>query len=89
MEKISAEKFGISVPPKNPKNRISDFDIIIVPGLAGNLSGARLGRGKGFYDCFLSQQKNAWRIMILPKFSQQKNLPVEPHDEKIDEIFWI
>ena len=51
------ENFYIPEPIPSEKNMIaeSDFDLVIVPGIAFNLNGYRLGWGFGFYDDFLSR----------------------------------
>lgn len=57
----------------------------LVPGVAFDLSGARLGRGKGFYDRYLEDKVVttiglAWSEQILEK------IPVEQHDYSMDFI---
>lgn len=60
---------------------IEHIDLIVIPGLAFSRSGHRLGRGKGYYDRFLSRPKvSAIRAAIA--FDEQwcAEFPVEPHD---------
>jgi|TARA_B110000305_G_scaffold53127_1_gene58344 5-formyltetrahydrofolate cyclo-ligase len=51
--KIKENEFGIPEPVKGTEVSISDIDIVLVPLLAFNEKGHRLGYGKGFYDRFL------------------------------------
>lgn len=62
---------------------IKKIDLIIIPGLAFDLNGNRVGFGKGYYDKFL---ENYSGIIVAPHYEFQlyKNLPSEPHDKKID-----
>lgn len=58
---------------------------VLVPGLGFDFSGARLGRGKGFYDRYLENQQAlriglAWTEQIVEK------IPVEGHDCHMDFI---
>lgn len=56
-----------------------NFDIILVPALAVDKKGYRLGYGKGFYDRFLSTQSG---LRIAPIFTAclTEELPIEKHD---------
>ena len=57
--------------------------IILMPGLAFDLSGARMGYGGGYYDRYLA--KYPWLYTIAPvyEFSILEHLPVEAHDVPI------
>jgi 5-formyltetrahydrofolate cyclo-ligase len=62
-----------------------NIDLVIVPGLAFDKSGYRLGFGGGFYDRFLPTVD---AITISLAFPSQivKALPVEKHDQQVDHI---
>jgi 5-formyltetrahydrofolate cyclo-ligase len=55
------------------------LDLILVPGLAFDLHGRRLGRGKGFYDQLLAGLRG---VTCGVAFDEQlvRNVPVAPHD---------
>lgn len=55
------------------------LDLIIVPGVAFDRNGNRCGRGKGYYDRFLSHTK-ATTIAVCFDCQLVDTLPVEPHD---------
>lgn len=61
-------------------------NIVIVPGLAFNFAGSRMGRGKGYYDKFLSRFPKAIKIALSYKSQLIDNIPVEPHDYKMDVV---
>ncbi len=60
-----------------------EIDLVLVPGVAFDVHGHRLGRGKGHYDRML---RTLGGVKCGVAFDQQlvKDLPVEPHDYKLD-----
>lgn len=58
---------------------------VLVPGVGFDLSGARLGRGKGFYDRYL-EGKNVLTIGLAWTEQLVEKIPVEPHDAHMDFI---
>lgn len=56
------------------------FDLIVVPGLAFDHQGNRLGYGQGFYDIFLSAHPEALKVGVAYDFQLVDALPVESHD---------
>ena len=72
--------FGIPEPPADaaviPLNRL---DFVLVPGLAFDARGRRLGRGKGFYDRLLAQVSGIKCGVALDEQIVEE-LPAEPHD---------
>lgn len=67
--------------PVDPKT----IDVIIVPGIAFDLSGNRLGRGGGYYDKFLDFS-SAPKLAICYDAQIADNLPAQAHDVKMDYI---
>ena len=57
----------------------------LVPGVGFDLSGARLGRGKGFYDRYF-ENKNVLKIGLAWSEQIVEKLPVEKHDCHMDFI---
>lgn len=77
-------KFGILEP--GPACAVADLkrlDLILVPGVAFDWQGHRLGRGKGFYDRLLAEVSGK---TCGVGFDQQvvATLPVEPHDVRLN-----
>ena len=63
----------------------SEIDLIIVPGVAFDKSGNRLGRGKGFYDRLL-HNLSAIKIGVGYDFQLIEKINTEPHDIAMDAI---
>ena len=61
---------------------INDIELIFVPALAIDNRGYRLGYGKGYYDRFLNNIKNAVTIVPISEHLIFKHVPQEKHDIK-------
>lgn len=76
--------FNILEPQNKPYE--GSFDLIVVPGVAFDRNGNRIGRGRGYYDRFLCQHPNVKRIGICFDFQLVDEVPTEPNDISMDEI---
>ena len=74
--------------PENEANssfRARSIEIVIVPGIAFDRNGARLGRGKGYFDRFLSKLPNTVKTIALGfDFQIKKSIPVSSRDIPVD-----
>lgn len=75
--------FHIEEPMGTDTTSADEIELIVVPGVAYDRRGHRLGRGKGFYDRLLSETK-ATKIGIAYEFQIVDDIPVEPHDINMD-----
>ena len=79
-------KYGVREPATScPKISLDRFDLILVPGLAFDLGGRRLGRGQGYYDRLLAEASGV-KCGVCHNFQLLENIPAEPHDAKVDFI---
>lgn len=62
------------------------IDLIVVPGVAFDRRGYRIGYGGGYYDKYLSQSLNAVTIGFAYEQSLIDEIPSEGHDQKVDII---
>ncbi|MHC4561901.1 MAG: 5-formyltetrahydrofolate cyclo-ligase [Planctomycetota bacterium] len=77
--------FGILEPVDGDAWPIESIDMVVVPGLAFDRTGHRLGQGAGFYDRFLATE--GMRAMTCGlAFGEQlvDRVPVGPHDWPMD-----
>ena len=83
---IVTGKFGVREPAASCREIPSDqFDLVLVPGVAFDLSGHRLGRGKGFYDRLLAKISGV-KCGVSYDFQLLEKIPAEPHDAKVNYI---
>ncbi len=89
-EGLVAGKYGIKTPPVNENTTWVEPDIFIVPLLAFDRRGYRLGYGGGYYDATLAQFRKKKKIVAVGAgYAHQAclfNLPVDEHDQPMD---WI
>ena len=90
---IQRGKFGIREARAHcPEVALNQLDFVLVPGVAFDLHGCRLGRGRGYYDRMLTAVSGTTCGVA---FDQQivSEVPVEPHDKQLDCILtpsrWI
>ncbi|MCK0471517.1 5-formyltetrahydrofolate cyclo-ligase [Halalkalibacter sp. APA_J-10(15)] len=62
-----------------------DIDLIVVPGVAFDRNGFRIGYGGGFYDRYLTNYEGQ-TVALATDVQIQPELPVEPHDRPVDYV---
>ena len=62
------------------------IDLILVPALAVDRSGNRLGKGKGFYDRFLAECNHPKLIAVVFDDEVFDSIPTEPFDKPVDGV---
>lgn len=80
--------FGI-LEPTAMSTLFTDYasvDLVVVPGMAFDAEGHRLGRGKGYYDKTLCQLPAAYRIGICFDYQKVERVPSEAHDISMHEV---
>jgi len=77
-------RFGILEPVGEAVSVIPE--VILVPGVAFDRAGYRLGYGGGFYDRFLSRMKGALTIGVAYGFQVVERLPHGEHDSCVDRV---
>jgi len=87
--KLKKGPYGICEPAVKKYIKLEDLDLVIVPGIAFDKRGNRLGRGKGYYDYFLKRLNShtasiglAFDFQILP------SLPATTTDVKIGKVIF-
>jgi 5-formyltetrahydrofolate cyclo-ligase len=76
-------RFGLLEPPGPwlPATTVAEAGAVLVPALAVDRTGARLGRGRGFYDrTLVLRHPQAWLIAVVRDEELLDEVPHEPHD---------
>ncbi len=76
---------GVREPLEGLPVPVADIDLVVVPGLAFDEEGNRLGRGRGFYDRFLSHPDFRGVSCALALEDQVVDaIPIGPSDVRVD-----
>lgn len=75
--------FQIEEPDGDDTVDINQIELIVVPGVAYDRKGNRVGRGKGYYDRLLNNTK-ALKVGVAYDFQMVEEIDAEPHDVKVD-----
>lgn len=77
---------GFKEPEANlPAVSVTQLDVILVPGVAFDNDGVRLGRGKGLYDKLL-ERFSGYKTGLAYDFQIMEKIPSEPWDVSMDSI---
>ncbi|OGX13985.1 MAG: 5-formyltetrahydrofolate cyclo-ligase [Omnitrophica bacterium RIFOXYB12_FULL_50_7] len=68
------------------KRPVSKMDIILVPGVAFDKRGGRLGRGGGYYDRLLQKARKVIKIGLCFREQIVKKVPMKAHDVRVDRV---
>lgn len=74
------EPTGASYPTEDP------IDAAIIPGVAFDAAGHRLGRGRGYYDRFLAAHPHIYKIGVCFSFQHVSEVPTLEHDISMDVV---
>ena len=87
LDELTLGAFDVPEPKDQKLVSAGEIDLIIVPGIAFDTSGNRLGYGLGFYERFLSSVRDDAIIVALAYDSQVLDeIPNEHHDVPADAI---
>ena len=80
--------FGIMEPCTPEFTDYAAVDMVIVPGVAFDRLGNRLGRGRGYYDRLFASRlpQNIYKMGVCYPFQLVESVPTEPCDVQMDEV---
>src|SRR3989338_3616519 len=89
LKEFKPKTFGILEPKESYQREFNPdkLDIVIVPGIAFDKNGHRIGYGYGYYDRFLKTiRKETLKIGLAYDFQLIEKIPEERHDVPVDII---
>ena len=85
LSQLQPAPFGLMEPgPGSPLIADEELQLIVIPGVAFDEKGYRLGHGAGYYDRFLSKTPNAFKLGLAYDFQIVPDLPTENHDQRMN-----
>ena len=76
--------FHIEEPQGDDTADINSIELIVVPAIAYDKRGNRVGRGKGYYDRYLPRCTRAVKIGIALEVQRVPRAAVDAHDQRLD-----
>lgn len=80
-ESMDSDSLGVRAPKVGQEIPHEEIDLVIVPGVAFDMHGFRLGRGGGYYDRYLARfSRNTATIGVCFDIQFVEEIPTEPTD---------
>ena len=85
---IAPGAYGIPEPVSDGPLAEDQTALMLMPGLAFDPQGHRIGYGGGFYDKFLAAEPHHPTLALCYEFQMLPKLEVEAHDIPVDTVLW-
>ena len=89
LDDLREHRWGMQQPSDHGRDDLPDYvDMVVMPALAVDRDGHRLGRGGGYYDRALAgvHRANLLRVAVVPAQDLLDAVPCEPHDIRVDVV---
>ena len=88
LSKVAKGYAGIPEPVADAPVADDPHALVLMPGLAFDPQGHRIGYGGGFYDKFLSAEPGHPTLALCYEFQMLPHLETEEHDIPVDYVLW-
>ena len=88
LTKVEKGYAGIPEPVDDGPVAQDETALVLMPGLAFDPQGHRIGYGGGFYDKFLAAEPNHPTLALCYEFQMLPELHTEEHDIPVDTVLW-
>ena len=87
-DKLQTGAYGIAEPTEGRFNNFQEIDLAIIPGMAFDRRGNRLGRGKGYYDRLLPFLAGTYKLGVCFPYQLLESIPTENFDIRMNEVIY-
>ena len=88
LQQVAIGYAGIPEPVADEPVADDPTALMLMPGLAFDREGHRIGYGGGFYDKFLASEPNHPTVALCYAFQMVEELPTEEFDIPVDLVLW-
>jgi len=85
---LSKSKSGVPEPLADSPLGDDETALVLMPGLAFDTAGHRLGYGRGYYDKFLASEPNHPTVALCFDFQLLEHIAQDDHDVPVDLVLW-
>lgn len=88
LTQVSPSEMGIPEPVADAPVARDETALVLMPGLAFDQKGNRMGYGGGFYDKFLAEEPNHPTVALCYGFQMVDSIPTEDYDIPVEMVLW-
>lgn len=88
LDKVEKGYAGIPEPMADGPVADDETALVLMPGMAFDAAGHRIGYGGGFYDKFLAKEPNHPTLALCYEFQMLPHLETEEFDIPVDTVLW-
>lgn len=88
LDAVQKNTRGIPEPIADEPLADDETALVLMPGIAFDQTGRRIGYGGGFYDKFLSRERNHPTIALCYDFQLFDRLETEEYDIPVEQVLW-
>ena len=88
LTQVANSDLGIPEPVEDGPVAEDPNALVLMPGMAFDKNGNRMGYGGGFYDKFLAQEPNHPTVALCYSFQMVESIPCADYDIPVDKVLW-
>lgn len=88
LTQVAPSEMGIPEPVADAPFARDERALVLMPGLAFDKMGNRMGYGGGYYDKFLAEEPDHPTVALCYGFQMVEHIPTEDYDIPVDLVLW-